>query len=415
MDGYKTSPGTAAQAEIVAQQMRGDKMATLFLGNRWRIFGLTLGTGLLTVLTLGMYRFWQKTRIRRWYWSAIRPGGHPLEYVGDPYEKLLGFLIAVVILSFYIGVVNLLLMFASFAIFQGNFTAYLLSFVGVFPIWFYARYRARRYILARTRWMGLRFGLAPGAWGFAFRALWHGFLALITLGLLWPRMTFKLEQYRTDRTWYGDRKMEQGGKWTMLFGALKWHFITLGAGVACLLLIGAGLAPLGITGLAVTAVMLIYAMVHYRVETLKRLTAEKRLGQMRFTLEASTFHVFLILFFGYLSTLFVAAIPTLFLIVFFVELQSLDTLSDLGAEIPTSIADLDSWMLIGLSVMSYFAIFLVWSALSQAWVKLPLTRHYARGLRIEGVQDLPHVRQRPRDEHIEAEGFAEALDVGASL
>jgi hypothetical protein len=65
--------------------------------------------------------------------------------------------------------------------------------------------------------------------------------------------------------------------------------------------------------------------------------------------------------------------------------------------------------------MSYFAIFLVWSALSQAWVILPVTRHYARGLRIEGAQDLPSVRQRPRDEHMEAEGFAEALDVGASL
>ena len=32
---------------------------------------------------------------------------HPLEYVGDPVEKLLGFFIAVVILTFYIGIVNL--------------------------------------------------------------------------------------------------------------------------------------------------------------------------------------------------------------------------------------------------------------------------------------------------------------------
>ena len=36
-----------------------------------------------------------------------RPGGHPMEYVGDPMEKLLGFFIAVVILTFYIGIVNL--------------------------------------------------------------------------------------------------------------------------------------------------------------------------------------------------------------------------------------------------------------------------------------------------------------------
>ena len=46
----------------------------------------------LTVLTLGIYRFWMKMRLRRWYRSAIRLGGHPLDYVGDPIEKLLGFL-----------------------------------------------------------------------------------------------------------------------------------------------------------------------------------------------------------------------------------------------------------------------------------------------------------------------------------
>ncbi len=395
--------------------MRRTAMQTLFSGSRWRIFRLTLWTGVLTVLTLGLYRFWQKTRIRRWYWSAIRPGGHPLEYVGDPYEKLLGFLIAVVILAFYIGVVNLLLMFISFSIFQGNVAAYLLSLVGVFPIWFYARYRARRYVLARTRWMGLRFGLAPGAWGFALRAVWHGFLALITLGLLWPRMTYKLEKYRTDRTWYGDRKFEQGGTWTMLFGAMKWHFVVLGLVVVCGILWGIGQAPLALTGSVAAALLGIFAMVYYRVETLKRLTAEKRLGDMRLRLEASAFHVFLILFFGYLATLVVAAVPTAFLAVFFFSLQSMGTLTDMGLDVPSIIADAERWMLIGLSVMSYFAIFLVWSALSQAWVTLPLTRHYARGLRIEGADNLAAVRQRPRDEHIEAEGFAEALDVGASL
>ena len=118
----------------------------------------------MTVLTLGIYRFWMKTRLRRWYWSAIRPGGQ-LEYVGDPWEKLLGFLIAVLILAFYIGIVNLILMFLSFSLFQGNVAAYALSLVGVIPLWFYAQYRARRYVLARTRWRGLRFGLEPGAWG----------------------------------------------------------------------------------------------------------------------------------------------------------------------------------------------------------------------------------------------------------
>ena len=99
-------------------------MEVWFVGNRSALFWLALKTGFWTVLTLGFYRFWMKTRLRRWYWSAIRPGGHPLEYVGDPLEKLLGFFIAVVILTFYIGIVNLLLMFVSFSFFQNSFVGY---------------------------------------------------------------------------------------------------------------------------------------------------------------------------------------------------------------------------------------------------------------------------------------------------
>ena len=111
-------------------------LKTDYVGTKGRLFRLAMVTSLWTVLTLGIYRFWMKTRLRRFYWSAIRPGGHPLEYVGEPLEKLLGFLIAVVFLSFYIGIVNLILMFLSFSIFQGNFVAYAVSFIGIGPVMF---------------------------------------------------------------------------------------------------------------------------------------------------------------------------------------------------------------------------------------------------------------------------------------
>ena len=40
-----------------------------------------------TVLTLGFYRFWMVTRLRRHYWNAIRIQGDPLEYTGTGREK----------------------------------------------------------------------------------------------------------------------------------------------------------------------------------------------------------------------------------------------------------------------------------------------------------------------------------------
>jgi hypothetical protein len=104
-----------------------------------------------------------KTRLRRWYWSSIRPDGLPLEYVGDPLEKLLGIFIAPFDYAFYIGVVNLISIFARLPLFSSNLTAYAVSFTEVIPIYFFASYRARRYVLALTRWHGGRFGLEPGA------------------------------------------------------------------------------------------------------------------------------------------------------------------------------------------------------------------------------------------------------------
>ena len=115
-------------------------------------------------------------------------------------------------------------------------------------------------------------------------------------------------------------------------------------------------------------------------------------------------------------SLLVAAIPTGFLLVLFFRLQSAETLTEIGMdEMSQVLAGADRWALVGMTVMSYFAIFLLWSALTQAWVTLPIARLYSRGLTVEGAEALPAIRQRPRDEHIEAEGFAEALDVGASL
>nr|MDJ0822353.1 DUF898 family protein [Paracoccaceae bacterium] len=340
----------------------------------------------------------------------------PLEYVGDPLEKLLGFLIAVVILAFYIGVVNLLLMFASFTLFHGNTYAYFVSFIGVIPIWFYAQYRARRYVLARTRWRGMRFGLAPGAWGYAFRALWHWLLTIVTAGLLWPRMTFKLEQYKTDRTYFGDARMVQGGRWTMLFPSLKW------------MLIAAGLAAIGVgliasdnniaagAGLCVIAGFLgLFGLVYYRVDTLRRLTAHKTLNGVSLSLQASPFRVLMIHVFGYTLAGIAILIPLSLLGLVFASIQFVEELGEMGLNLPEGMQALDRWIVLGIGAALYFSIFLIWSALTHALITMPVIRHYAQGLTLTGTDALDSVRQRPRDEHTEAEGFAEALDVGASI
>ena len=86
---------------------------------------------------------------------------------------------------------------------------------------------------------------------------------------------------------------------------------------------------------------------------------------------------------------------------------------DLGIEeasldIPQSVA-------VALLVMFYLAIFLLWNVLYNTFVTFPLMRHLARTTSLPKRYGLRYVSQRARDEFAEAEGFAEALDVGAAI
>src|SRR4026208_1489467 len=69
-----------------------------FLGQRRSYWRLLIRGAVLLMFTLGIYRFWLATDVRRFLWSNTEIAGEPLEYTGTPLELLLGFLIAIAIL-----------------------------------------------------------------------------------------------------------------------------------------------------------------------------------------------------------------------------------------------------------------------------------------------------------------------------
>lgn len=417
-----------------------------FVGNRSALFWLALKSGFWSVLTLGFYRFWMKTRLRRWYWSAIRPGGHPLEYVGDPLEKLLGFFIAVVILTFYIGIVNLALMFVSFSVFQSSAVGYSASFIGVIPIWFYAQYRARRYVLGRTRWRGVRFGLEKGAWGYAWRALVHWLITICSAGLLWPRMTFWLEKYKTDRTFFGSAKLEQGGTWWMLYRAtIPFAAGVVGAAFLAIWLIwidpllpGAedfiedfldgstagirlGYAPSGWSGAGrlflfiPLLVLMVYGAVHYRFASKRIMANHKYAVGVKMRSKLNSLRISMIYVLG--TTIAYLLLAFGFLGVVGVGIGLLGTEAFLEAQIGTAqpFGALPRWLSVGVIAALYLSVFLFWSVLHHVFVTYPLMRHMAATLSLRNTGGFAQVSQRARDEFAEAEGFAEALDLGAAI
>ena len=394
-----------------------------YAGSAGRLFGLSLKTLALTVLTLGIYRFWMRTRMRRYYWSSVQPGGAPLEYTGTGLEKLLGFLIAVVFLAIYLGIVNLALTFVGISFLSDNEVmsalALNLSFLAVIPLIFYARYRARYYLLSRTTWRGLRFGADQAAWKYMLSALWHTFLSIITLGLLIPRQTFYLEKFVTDRTWYGDLKFEQQGKWTML---MRPWLLVIGV-FLIIAAIGAVGASNDSPAMIVSAVIAGYvgifvAIVYYSVASFRLLAGQKVIGQnIRLQSNIRTGRVIGIYLLGFIGILVAA-------------LLVLAALAAIGAALGFYAMNWDfSWIgferqiangggglgVILYVIFGYFAFLLILGALAQVFFVQPLLRHYAVELIIHNAEEIETASQRPVGKDSDAGGFADALDVGAAI
>ncbi|SPF78577.1 hypothetical protein ALP8811_02506 [Aliiroseovarius pelagivivens] len=382
-----------------------------YAGEKGPVFWLALRTSILTVLTLGFYRFWAKTRLRRYYWSAIRPGGAPLEYVGDPLEKLLGFLVAVVFMAFYIGVVNLILMYFSFALLNANFAAYALSFLGLTPIIFFAQYRARRYILARTRWRGIRFGLEPGAWGYSWRSMIHWALTICTLGLTWPLTTLWLEKYRVSRTFYGDQRFVQGGSKGLLFGAMRHVYYAIGLGAIAGLMLYLYENPAWIVLFVLSGSWLIYGLAYWRAESFKRMTDAKQLGEMQFTAKPRPLRIIGIYALGGLVLNIVLFGLFFALLMVFAFIAGTADIENINLDLLES----GGTAFLPVALMAYFLLLTLTRAITHAWITLPLAEHFAEVTEIVNTQNVAQIIQRDRDEFAEAEGFADALDVGAAI
>ncbi|KUF10081.1 DUF898 family protein [Pseudoponticoccus marisrubri] len=391
-----------------------DPMGISYNGVRSELFGLAFRTGLLTVVTLGIYRFWQKTRIRKYIWSSVNAGGDTFEYTGTGLEKLLGFLVAVVFLAVYLGIIQIALFYfglnimvdpeeASQAQIIGQVAAIYISFFAVLPFLLFAVYRARRYKMARTRFRGIRCGMEKGAWGYVLRALGYMALQVVTLGVLTPLQTFRLEKYQADRSFYGSQRMVQTGKWTDLYRYMKHIFIGLG-----LLVLAAVSAVMelyvlaGVAG-AVGYVWVIVGAVHYGVQSFGYLMRHKTLGEVGFTAEPATGQVIKTYILGGLLLGVLASV--IFGMVGAVVAAFAPMLVE--GELPIAF-----FALLG---VAYIVALVMIQALSLVLITQPILAHYISTIRVTNPQALNRIAQREAETGVDAEGFADALDIGGAI
>lgn len=194
-----------------------------FIGSDRLYWRLLIRGAALLLLTLGLYRFWLVTDVRRFLWTHTEIADDTLEYTGTALELLLGFMIAVAILvPLYAGFFFLALQLGVIGKFAG-----LIAFVALALLGQFALFRARRYRLTRTVYRGIRFHQTGSAWRYAVRALVWWSLTVATLGLAYPWAQASLERFKMENTHYGDLPGRFDGSAIGLFlrGFLMWAIV----------------------------------------------------------------------------------------------------------------------------------------------------------------------------------------------
>lgn len=389
------------------------------------LFPLALGTGLLSIVSLGIYRFWAKARIRRFVWGNIRLDDDALEFTGTGLEMFLGFLIALVVLAVYLAAIQLLLFFFGIRFIFAPETpleeamqagSIGVSFLAAVPLMLVALYRARRYRVNRTRLRGIRFGMENAGLGYMIRALVYGPLAVVSLGLLWPLMTYRLEAYMTDRSYWGSARFRQGGAWTGLFVALRPYLIGLG-----FLLVGAVLLATGETGFGsvMTAMGTAWALVGlalYRTRAFGYLTSHKELilpgptAPLRFSANPRGGRVIWLYIKGGFIVSLLASVASGML--FGAVAAMAAQLAGFDAE-PSPLIMIE---LAALGALAYLVFLSVFSTLSLVFISQPVLGYLVGSIQIVvPVGFFDTLRQAGAEAGADADGFADALDIGGAF
>lgn len=388
-----------------------------FDGDGSEVFALALKTGVLTFVTLGIYRFWAKTRLRTYFWSRTRLDGHGLEFTGTGLEMFKGFLVALVVLAVYMSAVQVAFYFVGMrfvinpqteAEVLGQVLLLYSSFFALVPLMLFAHYRSLRYKLVRTRFRGIRCGMELAAWGYTWRALAFLVPTICTLGLLHPLMRFRLEKFRVDRISFGDARLVQGGRWTDLYGAMKHLFIGLG-----ILLVAGILGFAEQTGVAVVLggvgfVWGFVGVISYIVQGFAVLTRGKRLelgpgrGVVTFAAAPRTASIMGYYVLGSIAVGGAAAVVGGFL-------------AQLGVSMEGTLRQWPEEVLIGVGVLAYVAFLIFLGAVQLAITTRMVFGHYVAATSVLNADALAGVRQRAGEAGADAEGFADALDIGGAF
>lgn len=188
-----------------------------FHGKGGTLFGIQIVNLFLTLITLGVYYFWAKVRVRKYLWSQVDLGGDRLAYHGTPREALMGWLKAMLVF----GVPFLVFQNLPALVGANGFVIFLCAIISLVLIAVFipvAVVGMRRYRFSRTSLRGLRFSFR-GRWRAFARIFYSSFLyKILTLGLYSPYYDVRKTAFFFENTYYGNKRFGFHGRGSDLLG-----------------------------------------------------------------------------------------------------------------------------------------------------------------------------------------------------
>lgn len=190
-----------------------------FHGDGFTLFGLYVVNLLLTLITLGVYFSWARTRIRSYLLSQTEFDADRFAWHGTGKELFIGFL--------KVAALFLILYAVAAAVRFGwhhpaaevvlRLGGYIVGLILV-PV---AIVGARRYRMSRVSWRGIRFSFRGRAREFVRIFIAGTLLSIVTLGLYYPVFLNNMRLYLVNRTFFGATPFQYDGRGRDLF----WRFL----------------------------------------------------------------------------------------------------------------------------------------------------------------------------------------------
>lgn len=183
----------------------------VFRGRAGSLLGIHIVNVFLTLLTVGVYSFWAKARVRRYLFAQTELDHDRFAFHGRGLEMLVGFVKAVIVFGLPLAALQYVphIIDAGRAMtVAASVAAY--AFVSVIiPV---ARTGARRYRLSRTSWRGIRFSFRGRTVEFVRIYVVGALLTVLSLGLYYPVFATRNHAFLVRQSHFGTARFNFDGR-----------------------------------------------------------------------------------------------------------------------------------------------------------------------------------------------------------